>query len=252
MRGIFHVHSEFSSGSELSIPQITKNAKQNGYDFVCLVEHQEDVDDFEKYIKKCRENSSSSVEIIPGIEIRTKRAHILAIGIQQAINSDRDIQKIVNEIHEKGGLAGVAHLSYKCEPSKLPIDIFDFLEVWNYAYDKLLPQLENIRVWQKHENIYMIGGLDAHSLRDFGSIELITKTNNVMEDLSNGLFYSKGFFFSLKSNSFSSRDKIALLLKTTAYLPLLGILRLLFKIKDATGIEVPESISKKGGHLLRW
>ncbi len=91
LKGAMHVHSNISPDSTLSRSSIKKLFKENGYSFVLLTEHAEDLDDKQyALIKQEYDNlSDDNFLMIPGLEIKWKeRIHFLAYGAKRYIQNE--------------------------------------------------------------------------------------------------------------------------------------------------------------------
>jgi len=170
VRGIIHVHSEFSRDGLSSIADLADFAREAGFRFVGLTDHAEDLcpHDMESLQQECEAHSDESCLMIPGLEFRcSDEIHILGLGIAKEIVST-DAVSAAREIQAWGGLAILAHPSrneYQF-PRELWVSL-NGIEIWNAGYDgRFVPPLANLRLLQEartaNHNILGFGGEDLH------------------------------------------------------------------------------------------
>ena len=114
--GVCHIHSVHSDDGLLSIAELARFFKERDYHFVCLTDHSPKNDgtfigsrEMAEIVQECRTVSDEKFVMVPGLECAAlDDAHILAIGITEAIQS-KDWKTIVHEIHAQGGYAVLAH-----------------------------------------------------------------------------------------------------------------------------------------------
>jgi len=96
-----HVHTSYSKDGHGKPETMAKILKNKGFRGMAITDHNTVKGAFRKY-------DIEGFTIIPGIEISTDRGHILGIGIGGDIKSRR-AEDAIDEIHEKGGVAIIAH-----------------------------------------------------------------------------------------------------------------------------------------------
>ncbi|MGH7380646.1 MAG: PHP domain-containing protein [Candidatus Methylomirabilales bacterium] len=170
VRGIIHVHSNFSRDGLCSIADLADFARDSGYRFVGLTDHAEDLTpaDMKELRLLCEKHSDDSLAMIPGLEYRCRgEIHILGLGITHDISTD-DPVLVASQIRQRGGLAVLAHpgrSGYQCAPELCAA--LDGIEIWNAGYDGLfVPSLENFRLLGRargvNSSLFGIGGADLH------------------------------------------------------------------------------------------
>src|SRR3990172_6112768 len=90
VKGIIHVHSDFSRDGLCSIADLADFAREAGFQFVGLTDHAEDLspEDMESLRRECEKHSERSFVMIPGLEFRcSDDIHILGLGITGDISS---------------------------------------------------------------------------------------------------------------------------------------------------------------------
>lgn len=212
--GFFHFHSNYSYDGELSLEEIISFAQKHNCKFVVLNEH---INNFtqEKYkelVTNCQRLSNENFCLLPGIEFACwdNKVHVLALGIKDIIFED-DLKKILNFVETQDGLAIIAHPHRKEALSLVRkfISKFNGIEIWNVREDgKGIPKYKNIKLLKELRNkkydLLGFGGLDFHSLKDFGLIKTVAKIDNITKDsllkaFKEGNFYIKKGIFTIDS-----------------------------------------------------
>ena len=204
VKGIVHVHSDFSRDGLCSIADLADFAREAGFQFVGLTDHAEDLspEDVESLRRECEKHSERSFVMIPGLEFRcSDDIHILGLGVTGDI-SRSDAVTLTTQIRAIGGLAVLAHpgrIGYRCPPELCAV--LNAVEIWNAAYDGcFVPPLAGLRLLQEargvNPSIVGIGGADLHGLhRPPGVVLELPVTGNahidacmVLRHLGTGLF----------------------------------------------------------------
>lgn len=154
--GNLHTHTACMDGTG-TYEEIIKLAKAQKFDFIALTDH-----DF------CPANAElcekeNRIFCLAGQEVTNERYHILAIGIKDFINSQASIREIVEQIHQKGGLAIAAHPLRKrnvISEEDLAHSGFDAMECGRQTWLENRLQYQ----WSKKYNIPCIYNSDAHEL----------------------------------------------------------------------------------------
>src|ERR1700730_14284966 len=124
IRGALHVHSKLSRDGTMTIAELARWYGQNGYQFLAMGEHAEDLDEpkVAALREQSAENSNARFCVIPGIEFAaTRDIHIVGIGVERLI-PEMDSVDVAREIHEQGGFAILAHpkrFGWACPPDVL-------------------------------------------------------------------------------------------------------------------------------------
>ena len=97
-----HVHSWFSNDCKSDPKDILKIAKRNGLSGIAITDHNS--------IKFHHENfKMSGLLIIPGVEVSTKKGHVIGLGIKETVEKGLSPEETVEKIIELGGLATIPH-----------------------------------------------------------------------------------------------------------------------------------------------
>ena len=172
VRGIIHVHSDFSRDGLCSISDLGDFGREAGFQFIGLTDHAEDlsISDMESLRRECEKHSDESFAMIPGLEFQcTEDIHILGLGAAENIAST-DPVTVAKKIHNLGGLAILAHPGrngHQC--SQELCRVLHGIEIWNAADDgRVVPPPANLHLLQKARGsnlaISALGGVDLHWL----------------------------------------------------------------------------------------
>ncbi|MGQ9629768.1 MAG: CehA/McbA family metallohydrolase [bacterium] len=176
--GELHVHSVHSDGDG-TIPDIVEAAKNEGYDFIALTDHNTTTGHREL------RDLGDDFPVIKGIEFTTFFGHATALGIKSFIdwregNRIKDINDLIDEVHGQNALFSIAHPFTVGDPvctgcrwkfENVDFSGVDLMEVW--AGPWAMRRIENhnsFLLWNKllNEGKFIVGisGRDWHKLRD--------------------------------------------------------------------------------------
>lgn len=102
MKADLHIHSIFSNDGKSTMEQIVDAALARGLGCIAVTDHNK----FEAY-DLLKDNKD--LIIIPGEEVSSAEGHILAYGIESAIERGMSVIKTIEAIHDAGGIAVAAH-----------------------------------------------------------------------------------------------------------------------------------------------
>jgi hypothetical protein len=206
IKGAIHVHSNYSQDSEASIEDLAKKAKVLSYDFIILADHFEDMDEhiLRDFLNICKKFSAIyNLNIIPGVEVRLKTGiHILIMNIKSVLEASctNDFESLRKIAKSQRALVGLAHLSQQPEMSLDELSKFDFIEAWNYRYDKRFPPFKAFRIAQALRNGRFIGGLDLHSIDELGSLWIQTEQSDIIDGIRYGKVTTKSGILEMDQN----------------------------------------------------
>lgn len=178
--GEFHCHSIYSNRGlfteSLSTPaQILKAARSKGLSAIAITDH----NTINGNLAAAKIAESYGITVIPGMEINTKEGtHILAYGGNlENIKLSESAEVIINQIHENGGIAIVAHPFmniFSVAGSAKNLDkltlLADGLEVFNSH--PLTNNSKTASYIKTHKPRIMTGGSDAHHHTLVGNVVL--------------------------------------------------------------------------------
>lgn len=100
-----HMHSFFSDGFH-SPKRLVKEAVARGISGIAITDHNCD----KSFLTAKKEaKKHDCFIIIAGQEISTKNGHIIALGVNESISPYKSWQETIDSIHDKGGIAILAH-----------------------------------------------------------------------------------------------------------------------------------------------
>ena len=124
----FHIHaigeSVFISNTTRLVEDIIHTALQLGLNCVAITDHN-DVQPA-LYAQKLVADNMLPITVIPGCEVNTEEAHLLALNVHEQIPTNKSFAETTDIIHSLGGLAVAPHPDYKLLANGLPLDGFEW------------------------------------------------------------------------------------------------------------------------------
>ena len=105
-----HSHSWYSRGHILgeenivSPVEMVKEARKKGLNGIAITDH----NSLESWDSLKRMKFDDFI-IIPGEEISTRQGHLIALGIEEAIDPNQDVLETIDKIHQQGGITIAPH-----------------------------------------------------------------------------------------------------------------------------------------------
>lgn len=206
MRGVLHVHTNFSDGDE-TLDRVAQTFRNIGMDFIGVSDHAEVFDEqrMQEYAALCLSLSSPTFLIIPGLEFAFKGGsiHILGYGITHRIRGS-SMDDVVDGIHASGGIAVLAHPpAGGINMISSIIGKLDGVEVWNGRYDGVrTPRAESFqllrRVRLSNPKAAAFCGVDFHQAAQsrkpvYVEVDACALTRDeIIDALWNGRFHARG------------------------------------------------------------
>ncbi len=160
-----HIHTAHSD-STASVDDVLRVSEQKKLDGIVITDH-----DTMKGFKEAKSKRSSLI-IIPGEEVTTKKGHILAIGIEETIDKGLPVDSAIYQIHKQKGLAIIPHPTFPLfgkltekELSKLQID---GIEVFSAATPFARHYLRRNHKLAQNLSLPMVAGSDSHFAETIG------------------------------------------------------------------------------------
>lgn len=227
---LLHVHSSFSYDSQTDLADIAQTARQHGIQCVLMSEHNNfmDAEQTAGLVKRCDELSDDRLLVVPGLELAfdSNRIHLLAFGIRRYIGSsaaDCTFASLIDQIHEAGGLAVLAHPSHRQASSLIELkDLqrLDGIEIWNVKNgNKFVPAAVDLRLLQRVRAAggpaFGFAGVDWHHRNRFCRLVVRVEAPRLSRDaifreLSQGRFSVHGRFVSVPSTGETRAPRLAM------------------------------------------
>jgi hypothetical protein len=188
-KGVIHIHSNASDGSE-SFPSIIQIAKKSNIDFIILTDH-----NTLNGKKQAPEGWYDGVLALVGEEVSPGSNHYIALGIKEKVLPTRCPQRIIDDVKKQGGFGFIAHMDWSLHPlfflkphpwTSRSMNGFEGVELWSYMHDWVSrvkpwnffkfcknpndlisgPHPQTLKQWDemtKKRPVSAIGGVDAHA-----------------------------------------------------------------------------------------
>jgi predicted metal-dependent phosphoesterase TrpH len=169
-----HMHTNASDGFPAVRDLLDYVADQGRLDVIAITDH----DTLESSLWAYERRAGYPFELVPGVEVTSRDGHILGLWITQSVPRDLSVEETVAAIHERGGLAVIAHpyeifvhyraaWRYLRQPEVLLQAGIDAIEVHNSGAPTPGGNLLSRRLAQNLQ-LPMIGNSDAHTLTAIG------------------------------------------------------------------------------------
>jgi len=174
MKGVLHVHSDFSDG-ELSLAALRDAYVALGYRFACLTDHAEyfDEDEARRYRDESARLSDDTFLFVPGLEYECPdRLHVLGLGTT-TLHATRVPEGVIAAIEDEGALSIVAHPRTQDFARVEALGVLPTgIEAWNSKYDgRYAPRTETFalvrRLRARDPRVRATFGQDLHFRRQY-------------------------------------------------------------------------------------
>jgi predicted metal-dependent phosphoesterase TrpH len=179
-----HVHTSHSVDGMFPVREIVESARRKGLDGIAITDHNTMAG-----VREATGLSGRGFMVIPGMEVSSRGAHVVALGIRREIPRGLPVGETVDLIRREGGVAIAAH---PFVPGKNPGAIrearFDAMEVLNSRAFFLSNPLS--RRYAERNHITMVAGSDAHHADDVGTaytcVDCRPTVDAVLEEIRSG------------------------------------------------------------------
>ncbi|MHA1171234.1 MAG: CehA/McbA family metallohydrolase [Candidatus Heimdallarchaeota archaeon] len=161
-----HVHSNVSFDSKIKIGILLKKMKFLGLDGIALTDH----DSLEGMSKAKELAKNYGVKVFSGVEITTRKGHILVYGVEENPPFKRTVEETLDWIKDNDGAVVCAHPFKRASPSLKD-------EVYKHKFDAIeinakcsVSQNKAAETAALVMNLSLIGGSDAHFVDTVGNI----------------------------------------------------------------------------------
>jgi len=167
MKVEFHIHTNYSACSNLSLPVLIKKAQHFNINAIVVCDH--------NTIKGAQKLAHTApFKVIIGEEIETRDGEILGLFLKKNIPQGLSFKKAISRIRSQGGLVCLHHPFDRFRRKRLKPQIieksskvFDLVEIFNgrtyYKADN-----RKAEIWAQKHNKKMIVGSDAHTALELG------------------------------------------------------------------------------------
>ena len=183
VRGIVHVHSDFSFDCATPLADVKALARAKGLSFVVQTEHSNEMTaaSHRRFVEEARALRDDAFLMMPAVEYATadNKVHVLALGVEpfwedlRLCPPDR-LGELIDRIRDAGGVSVLAHPERADAIERVPppvLDRIDAVEVWNGKTDRVGPSpravLEVIRRRRAGAPAPALVGLDLHRVDDY-------------------------------------------------------------------------------------
>lgn len=165
MRFDLHIHSSYSSDSELSVDDIIKKAVQKKLDGIAICDHNTVAGSY--HARKRVKELNLPLLVLPGSEVSTIQGHLIVLGVRDNIPPGLTPRETIGIVRQKGGVVIAVHpFKIKGIGSVEGLDI-DAIETFNsrciFGENKKAEKMA-IELGKPQ-----VGGSDSHVLRTIGS-----------------------------------------------------------------------------------
>ncbi|MEM2875882.1 MAG: PHP domain-containing protein, partial [Candidatus Bathyarchaeia archaeon] len=165
----FHVHTCYSYDSKTTLREVLTYARRKKLNGIAVVDH-DTVEGALKLSKICRK---TEFIVIPGLEIKSTHAHLIALNVEDRIKSGMSALETLDAVHESGGFAVLSHpfSLFKGSSLKLKslVEKIDAIEVMNSCAIPFFFSVYAGRRYAKYLKIPEVAGSDAHIPEVIGS-----------------------------------------------------------------------------------
>jgi hypothetical protein len=173
-----HVHTRHSYDAHTRPEELVVHAAKRGLDGVAITDHNT-VDGLSEFRR------AGDLLIVPGVEVATSQGHVLAINVSQTFKAGQSFAETVDQMHDAGGLAILAHPTafLKGVPEKEINGTFDAIEVVNSS---AVPFSYSVRKNQRIAaklSLPQTGGSDAHRACEVGMAYSVVEADGGVEEV---------------------------------------------------------------------
>lgn len=187
-RGLTHVHSTYSFDGQLSLSQMKKLFRNQGYHFVLMSEHIEGLSthEFSCFLDECDQLSDEGFIFAPGLEFHAECISIN--GLKRPLQKmAKGRKQLMEECLDHDTFNIFVHPSLRRSlPNDKMLEKIHAIEVWNAKYDGArYPSPQNIRIWRKHcghQKLTPVFGVDFHETNQLVPIYMSVELEHLSAD----------------------------------------------------------------------
>jgi len=234
MKLLFHLHTHHSFDSMVKPATIIEFALVNGIRMIAITDHGT-IDGSVEAQNIVREKELP-LEIIIGAEYLTDSGDIVGLFLKEEIR-EKSAEKLIDQIHQQGGLAILPHPYYHHTLSKSWLDKIDVIEVFNPRCTEA--ENKQAAALAKRNNKPGICGVDAHL-----ASELKLCVNTIEDQISprEAILSEKEYTTSYTSKSNILRSQIIKGYKTR------NVALILMTLKSLVLVKVLKALKRRGNN----
>jgi predicted metal-dependent phosphoesterase TrpH len=165
MKIVFHVHSQYSSDSNLSLEKIAETCRTENIETAILADHN----------NLATSQTINGVRIIAGEEIKTNQGEIIALFIKNKIKSVLSLLETIQLIKEQGGLVIVPH----------PLDPLRRSSIRKEALLKIVDQVDIIEIFNARNILGFINKKAAELACRYNKIKIVGSDAHLASEITN-------------------------------------------------------------------
>jgi predicted metal-dependent phosphoesterase TrpH len=175
-----HMHTHYSEDSTNTLKDVIRAAREQGLNAVAITDH-------ETTMGAQRLAKQKKLLVIPGIEIETRRGHVLGLNVKEPIASKLALIETTEKIHESGGIAVIAHPATFLKTGLGQIveigSGVDAVEVINSASFPFFVSTYLARRLSRRLGLPETAGSDAHYPNEIGRAYTLVEANSNLDDI---------------------------------------------------------------------
>lgn len=191
MRFDLHIHSKYSTDSNLAVDDILRQAVRKGLDGIAICDHNT-IEGSLHAIERVRELNLPLL-VIPGIEVSTSDGHLIVIGIRENIKPGLPVSETIGIARQKGAVLIAPH-PFKKDSLGLAARYADAIETFNSRC--IFGENKRAKEFALSLGKPEVGGSDSHLLSSIGlgftRIDAQCNESSVLECIRKGKTNSGG------------------------------------------------------------
>jgi hypothetical protein len=159
------------------VKEVVKLAKLLGLDGIAITDHNTITGAVEAMSFR-----DESMIVIPGVEINTKKGHLIALGVEECIKPHRDLDETIDDIRAKGGMVVIPH-PFSLFSHSIPVGEItnlkpDAVEILNSSYIPFSILTYRAKKLVEKLTVAKIAGSDSHIPQSVGNAYTLVKANS--------------------------------------------------------------------------
>jgi predicted metal-dependent phosphoesterase TrpH len=169
-----HIHSINSFDGAIKLEDLPEISRSKGLDGVAITDH-------DKFFN----GKVEGLVVIPGVEVSTREGHLLGLGPVGEIDPGLSVDKTIRIIHDRGGVAILAHpydlIRGGIKPDQITEKLDGIETINSKAYPYTLSKLLAEKA-AKRMGISSLGGSDSHIPETIGDAYTCIRSKSASVD----------------------------------------------------------------------